>query len=476
MIHEKSRQKIEEKYGPLYQVDDKSKKLVNFNEQGMARLYASENQLAYEVNEARFYRFGSTGVWKSAQNEDQISDLDLFIHECAEEWEVPQFESKRKQSTLASMVKFLKVACKQSNFFKRPDEIYFHCANGMVVWDKIKKDWELREPSPDYRSRYASELIYDPKAECPRFFEELLSPLIDEDDFDLLQRYIGQCIIGVNLTQSILLLTGSAGSGKGTLANLVEMLVGDGNYTQIRPENITGRFEKNFFLGKTLLSGKESNTTFFTCNGMRELKSLVGDDKMRAESKQSNLHQMVEGTFNVFIVGNTPPTMEFESNDDRSAWERCLRWIKCKQHKPLNRISHFDLELFQNEGSGILNWALGGAKKILVADSKELIFTPNQKKRIDFLFSAAKPLDLFLTEMVEKAPGVSITGEEIFNAFSQFVTMIGIQPWNQRKFQAEMPMAMMRRLQIPLRHDIARLNQTTGKPTNRTGYANVKFK
>ncbi|MPN52724.1 hypothetical protein SDC9_200386 [bioreactor metagenome] len=165
--------------------------------------------------------------------------------------------------------------------------------------------------------------------DCPRFLNELLSPLIEKNDTELIQQYIGQCLTGKNITQSILLLTGSGGSGKGTLANIVEGLVGDGNFTQIRPENITGRFETSFFTDRTLLTGKESNTSFFSARGMQVLKSLVGDDKLRAEYKNSNRHEMIDGVYNVFIVGNPTPVLKFESAEDQSAWYRRLRWVRC---------------------------------------------------------------------------------------------------------------------------------------------------
>ena len=86
-------------------------------------------------------------------------------------------------------------------------------------------EWEMRPFSPDYHSRNRCDIVYDPAADCPRFKEHLLSPLMEEDDVELMQKYFGQCLLGRNLTQSILLLTGSGGSWKGTVANLLELLV-----------------------------------------------------------------------------------------------------------------------------------------------------------------------------------------------------------------------------------------------------------
>ena len=104
-----------------------------------------------------------------------------------------------------------------------------------------------------------------------------------------------------------------------------------------------------------MLTGKESQTSFFTTKGMGILKSLVGDDALRVEFKHSNEQQMIQGTYNVFIVGNAVPMLEFESDDDISAWQRRLRWIKCKNYKPEKPVDNFANVIFDEEGSGILN-------------------------------------------------------------------------------------------------------------------------
>lgn len=343
-----------------------------------------------------------------------MSDLlGLFLHECAEIWNIASLESKRKQSVLSSIMKFLKAAGTDRDFFKTIGEIFIHCANGILKLDETG-NWQLSPFDPAYHSRNRCEIAYHSGATCPRFLSELLLPLVEDDDAALLQQYIGQCLTGKNITQSILLLTGSGGGGKGTLANITEGLIGEGNFTQIRPGQISGRFENSFFMNKTLLTGKESNASFFTAAGMQVQKSLVGDDKLRAEVKNSSRHEMINGVYNVFIVGNTPPIMEFESKDDQSAWRRRLRWVRSKNHKPLVAIPNFAEKLMDEEGSGILNWALEGARKIILSGSSMLPCSKLQTKKLDYLFYAAEPLDFFLPALLKKDKGQRLP-ERIFS-------------------------------------------------------------
>ena len=322
----------------------------------------------------------------------------------------------------------------------------------------------------DYHSRNRCNLVYDPQADCPRFKKQLLAPLLEPEDIDLLQKYFGQCLLGRNLTQTIMLLTGSGGSGKGTIANILELVVGAANCMQIRPGCIGSRFETSSFIGKTLLTGKESQTSFFTTKGMGIMKSLVGDDALRVELKHSNETQMIQGMYNVFIVGNAVPVLEFESDDDISAWHRRLRWIKCNSYKPENPVDNFANVLFEEEGSGILNWCLEGLAELLTAKSSRLPMSDVQKMRLDFLFRQSFQLESILGKFLEPCPGSNLTTEEIYSVYIDLAQKIGWRLIPKRKFETELPEHMQKIFNLTRNRDIKR------NGTNRSGYRNIRVK
>ena len=466
---------VEGRYGKIFQVGEKGK-ITRFNEQGAAALFALANEVVFALEESNHYIYNpDTGRYEAKSREEMLSLLDLFIHELAMEIFFEEaLEDKRKQSVLSSMLKFLPSACGKRDFFRRSDRSFIHVANGVLELDEAN-EWVLKPFSPEYRSRNRCEIPYCPGAQCPRFQTELLDNLLMADDQNLMQQVFGMLLTGRNITQSIILLTGSGGSGKGSLANIAEGMVGESNVTQIRPEQITGRFETSFFMNKTLLSGKESNTSFFSTSGMHVLKSLVGDDKLRAELKNSNRHEMITGTYNVIIVGNSMPIMHFESEDDKSAWYRRLRWIKCKNFKPAVPIPNFAGKLLADEGPGILNWSLVGTKKIITSGTSRLPCSDSQRRALDYLFNASDPIGFFLSHAVAPKVGYSVTGEDLFRAYNDFAPGSGLPIYNQRRFQRDCPDAMMRIFGIPLRRDIKRPNGV-GKQTNRAGYAHVSFR
>ena len=466
---------VESRYGKIFQVGENGK-ITRFNEQGAAALFALTNDVVFALEEGSCYIYNpATGRYELKSREGMLSQLDLFIHRLAVEIFVEDaLEDKRKQSVLSSMLKFLPSICGKRNFFRRSDKIFIHVANGVLELDG-SGEWVLKPFSPEYRSRNRCEIPYCPGAQCPRFQTELLDNLLMADDKDLMQQILGMLLTGKNITQSIILLTGAGGSGKGTLANIAEGLVGEDNYTQIRPEQITGRFETSFFMNKTLLSGKESNTSFFSTSGMHVLKSLVGDDKLRAELKNSNRHEMITGTYNVIIVGNSMPIMHFESEDDKSAWYRRLRWLTCKNFKPAVPIPNFAGKLLADEGPGILNWSLVGTKKIITSGTSRLPCSDSQRRALDCLFNASDPIGFFLSYAVAPKVGYSVTGEDLFRAYNDFAAGCGLPIYNQRRFQRDCPDAMMRLFGVALRRDIKRPDGT-GKLTNRSGYVHIAFK
>ena len=463
---------IASKYGSLI-IDSGQKPTLGL--QPFAEYFSSLSGCVFMPNEKRFYIYNrNNGLWESQSQEAMICKISEGILGLARAAEIKdEFARIRRPAVIKDILVYLSaIAQVPENFFDKAGN-WIHCINGIVEVDEHGR-CDLKPFSPDYHSRNRCNLVYEPQADCRRFKEQLLAPLLELEDIDLLQKYFGQCLLGRNLTQTIMLLTGSGGSGKGTIANILELVVGATNCMQIRPGCIGSRFETSSFIGKTLLTGKESQTSFFTTKGMGIMKSLVGDDALRVELKHSNETQMIQGTYNVFIVGNAIPMLEFESDDDISAWHRRLRWIKCNNYKPENPVDSFANVLFAKEGSGILNWCLEGLIKLLTAQSSRLPISNLQMMRLDFLFRQSFQLESILGKFLEPCPGSNLTTEEIYTIYVEVAQNIGWHLIPKRKFETELPELMQSIFGLIRNRDIKR--GEPGHQTNRSGYRNIRVK
>src|SRR5205085_6734607 len=129
---------------------------------------------------------------------------------------------------------------------------------------------------PSYRRRNKLAVQYDASATCPLFRETLLGQALDADDIDLLQRWCGLGLIGVNLAQRLIILTGTAGGGKGTFIRVLNGIIGAINVGTLRPDLLGERFELGRLVDKSLLYGADVPDNFLNCKGASVLKALTG--------------------------------------------------------------------------------------------------------------------------------------------------------------------------------------------------------
>jgi len=170
-------------------------------------------------------------------------------------------------------------------------------------------------------------------------------------------------LLGYNRAQRLLILDGEAGRGKTQFANVMQGLVGMANVTQLRTKLLAERFELFRYLKKTLLVGVDVEADFLSTKGAAVLKGLVGGDWFDAEQKGGTGSFQVQGNFNVVITSNA--RLKVRLQGDVGAWKRRITIVRYEAPPPARKIPDFGAYLVRTEGSGILNWALLGAQKLL---------------------------------------------------------------------------------------------------------------
>jgi P4 family phage/plasmid primase-like protien len=460
----------EKRYGtPVIVRENESGKLsVEFNQRAIAGCFYSDFKnklLAYDSELRQFYGYDAkTGLWV-LDNEDLIREaLSEFITKKLprETW------GKVTANLVKNCIEYLKGIANKTGIFDCKGE-FIHVANGVleITPDGVK----LKPFAPLCYSRNRSEIAYNSKAECPQFIRELLKPALPGDDIELVQKYGGQCLLGSNPAQKLLILRGTAGGGKGTLVNVISQIIGKRNIAELRTQHLRDRFEVFNFIGKTLLTGADVPGNFLNTAGASTIKSLVGNDALTAEGKGLNNRATIQGNFNIIISTNTRLHVRLDS--DSGAWKRRLLIVDYERPKPEKKISFFDDVLIKNEGEGVLNWFIKGAvmlKKELSTDNGDLKLSPAQNKRVDDLLNESDSIRAFASEMLEISKGDNITCEELLTEYFNFCETKGWQAEKTTSFNRNIVNAMIEIHRAHKRTDVKRNDK------NQRGFFNIRLK
>lgn len=406
-----------------------------------ARLMFTHDAL-FEPSESQFYTYISDrGLWVPKTRATLKTALAYDLRSWGKLNGVePAVIQRLSDRLLSEIVRLAEGEAEAQRAFARP-RTRIHAANGMI--DLTAASPILLPFSREYFSRNQTPVAWDEEAECPRFLGELLGPALDAADIALLQRWVGSVLLGGNRAQRIMLLTGTAGGGKGTLMEIIEYIVGAENVAQLRTELLAERFELGRIIGRTLLCGKDVNADFLQEKGANVLKAIVGHDMLTGERKGGNGAPNFRGDFAVAIVANSRLRVRLQG--DANAWRRRLISISYSQPKPARRIENFARLLLDQEGPGILRWAVEGARLHLkeLEEHGDFQLTPAQLQRVDALLSESDSLRRFAEEHLSAVSDADVTVSEIIEAYVDFCDRMGWAPLLENAVQRQLPDVML---------------------------------
>jgi P4 family phage/plasmid primase-like protien len=433
------------------------------NEPFWAALYRSENDILFEPQEHVFYEF--TGdIYRLLTTHLILDRLSNRLRKIARR-SYPFLDQLTGTRHLNGVISHLKGQVQKEDAFNNEHGL-IHVANGVL--DVRKGGIKLLPFSPQLISRNLIPIEYNSRAQCPRFKDELLG-LLDEEDKVLLQKFLGLFLLGRNVVQKMLILHGLGETGKSTFSEVTRKLIGVTNCAELRTNLLHERFEIGSYIGKNLLIGADVTGSFLNSRGAHRLKAIVGRDLLDAERKGANFRFQIPGTFNVLITSNSRLTARIEN--DRGPWQRRLAIIEYEKPRTCKIIPEFAEELIRQEGSGILLFATEGLLSLNAdIESHGIIqLSAKQKARVESLLNESDGLRLFLTDAVESSLGWNLTTSEIVEKYAGYCSRRG---WNMtmRKTEEQLPDLMMELFHV------ARSNNVPSGTSHVRGYRGVKFK
>lgn len=459
--------RLRQLYGEPFYTNEKGA-LTGINEAYWAGLHASENEILFEKDERAFYAYaGDTGLYAVESDDSIRTKISGRMLEASRQANVFDLQKRRTAKTLNSVIAHLRgIVEQQAPFAERRKVI--HLANGVIVFNGAEA--ELRPFSPEYRSRHQSPIAFDENAKCERFLNELVLPAVHPEDAELLQKFAGMFLLGYNRAQRLLILDGEAGRGKTQFANVMQGVVGMANVTQLRTKHLAERFELFRYLKRTLLVGVDVEADFLSTKGAAVLKGLVGGDWFDAEQKGGTGSFQLQGTFNVLITSNARLRVRLQG--DVGAWGRRLNIVRYEAPPPARKINDFGAYLVRTEGSGILNWALLGAQKVLSEipdDGGDLKLTARQRGIVDSLLAESDSLRHFLQERVIADSYGDLTVTELVEGYGAYCPERKWQPLPITEVHNKLEGLMLELFGVTKRHDVKREDK------NQRGFSGVKF-
>lgn len=466
---------LAEHYGPEVYVNDNGS--LSLNQPFFSALYGAENHILHEAEENAFYAYnGETGGWEPKTEHKVVHDFGGLLLRVGRELNRESIEKKRTQAQLSSLAKLLKGEVELWKPFQKQEQDagLVHLKNGML--DLREEPPQLRPFSPGFYSRNPVPVPLDETATCPRFLKELIHSALDPDQAELVQKMAGQLLLGMNLTQRFFILEGTAGGGKSTLVNVLIRLVGIHNQMELRTEHLNKQFEIYNFIGKTLLIGIDVPGNFLNRQGASRIKGLTGGDLLAGEKKQGGLHT-VKGDFNVVITCNS--RLHIKADGDADAWRRRLIRIVYHRPKPEKVIPRFEEQLVAEEGSGILNWMIAGALKLLaeVKATGSIVLSAAQKQVRDDLLAESDSIREFVRLCITgKGPEerCDLTVDEIVQGYFAYCDHRGWMAKSRKEVEQHLPDLMAEYYRANKTNDIKRPN-AEGKETSRKGFRHVAF-
>ena len=420
----------------------------------LGELGTPDSPTVFAATEERFYKYrpdvGIYGEEREAKLSARLSELVLACaRACAEKFDTLGLQFKfRDTAGLKGVLQRARGLLEvPQEFFECDLREFIACRNGMLRLS----DRTLVPFAPSFRRRNKLAVDFVPGATCPLFLDTLMVPALDPEEMDLIQRWCGLGLVGVNLAQRLVILTGTAGGGKGTFIRVLQGIIGAENVATLRPNLLGERFELGRFLGKSLLYGADVPENFLNCKGASVLKALTGGDPVTLEFKGSNERPSIVCRFNAIVTCNSRLTVHLEG--DAGAWRRRLAIIEYRKAKPAKAIADLSEQILAKEGPGVLNWMLEGLEK-LRADGWELRLTERQQKVVDDLLLESEADVVFARECLRKDEAGSLTVAKCYEAYATFCNDRSWVAMPKKKFSTVIGDTVTREFCLTLRHDI----------------------
>lgn len=267
---------------------------------------------------------------------------------------------------------------------------------------------------PEYLSTIRIPYKYDAQAKCDLWLNTLDGIFEKKQDkINTLQEFFGQCLTRDVKQEKGMLLLGESRSGKSTILNTLQHMVGKKNCSSIPLKYIINPVYTSQMIGKLINFDKDVSAK--AVDFEEDFKKIVTGEEITSNDKYETPFD-----FNPFckmvLSANKFPYI----TDHSSAFYNRLILIPCDRvFKPEERNINLREQLLE-ELPGILNWSIKGLARLMKRQSFEEVNF--MKEAIQDLEDDNNPSNIFFDEhvIVDVSDGIYIEKGELFKKYIQW--------------------------------------------------------
>lgn len=279
--------------------------------------------------------------------------------------------------------------------------------------------------SPSYFALPRLNYRYDCNASCQLWLQtitEILAPISPGDHrIEILQEFFGYCLLSANHRfETFLILIGDGSNGKSVILEVLTETLGKQNVSQVALDAFGGEFRNAEMIGKLANIATDMQRMPRVHEGI--LKQLVSGEPIQINRKHKPAMSMYPTAKLVFATNHLPP---FSDTSD-GLWRRMLVVPFFVQFTETMIDRYRARRIVAQELSGVLNWALEGARRLIRNDAFtrcQVCETAKYGHRHD-----SDPFLQFLDECCETGEGLSVLADDLYVAYRGFCEHIKKMP------------------------------------------------
>jgi putative DNA primase/helicase len=303
---------------------------------------------------------------------------------------------------------------------------------------------KLRDGKQSDRITLHTDLVFDPRSECPRW-EQFLDEIFGDDQElnGFIQRAIGYSITGDTTEQVLFLCYGTGANGKSTFLEVLRHVLGGyacnlpfsafelRNRSTI-PNDIAGLVARRFV---TALETNES----VQLNEAR-IKTVTGCDPITARFLYKE-HFTFIPLAKFWLAFNQKP----EVADDSEGYWRRVRLIPFEQQFPKGKADEQLLSKLKAEAPGVLAWAVRGCLEW----RRNGLGLPDVVEAASLAYrEESDPIREFLDERCELGAGFSVTAANVWREYQSWAQLNGDRLLKRKQLTRHLQTRGLRKEQV----------------------------